>query len=112
MATATFNFIPNLVWKPKLSWRVDITTFESGKEQRSDRGVLPREWTLQFTDASAIIDELQAFWTARHGQAEAFYWTPPGETTAILVRFSDDTLEPERTGFVYGTVELKLKEIL
>ena len=112
MATATFSFKPDFAWKPALGWRVDITTFENGKEQRSDRGAEPRVWTLSFTRSAAVMKEIQAFWLARHGQAEAFYWTPPDETAAILVRFSDDTMEPERSGQLYGKVELKLKEIL
>lgn len=112
MATPVFAWKPDFAWQPQFRRRVNITTFESGKEQRSDRGAAPREWALTFTGSAAELAEIEAFWNARKGPAESFLWTPPGATSAITVRFKDDTLKSDRAGMKYGTIELTLREIL
>lgn len=112
MATPVFAWDPDFAWQPQFRRRVNITTFESGKEQRSDRGAAPREWALTFTGSAAELAEIEAFWNARKGPAESFLWTPPGATSAITVRFKDDTLKSDRAGMKYGTIELTLREIL
>ena len=112
MATPVFAWEPDFAWQPQFRRRVNITTFESGKEQRCDRGAAPREWALTFTGSAAELAEIEAFWNARKGPAESFLWTPPGATSAITVRFKDDTLKSDRAGMKYGTIELTLREIL
>lgn len=112
MPTPMFIWIPDFAWQSQFRRRVNITTFESGKEQRSDRGAAPREWTLSFTDSGGVLAEIEAFWNARKGPVESFLWTPPGELSAITVRFKDDTLKSERSGLKYGRIELTLREIL
>lgn len=112
MATPVFAWEPDFAWQPQFRRRVNITTFESGKEQRSDRGAAPREWALTFTGSAAELAEIEAFWNARKGPAESFLWTPPDATSAITVRFKDDTLKSDRAGMKYGTIELTLREIL
>lgn len=112
MATPVFIWEPDFTWQPQFRRRVNITTFESGKEQRSDRGAAPREWALTFTGSAAELAEIEAFWEARRGPVESFLWTPPGATSTITVRFKDDTLKSDRSGMKYGTIELTLREIL
>ena len=112
MPTPVFTWIPDFTWQPLQTRRVSITTFESGKEQRSDRGAAPREWTLAFTDSAAVMDEIEAFWLARKGPVESFIWTPPQANTPVTVRFKDDTLKSDRSGTLYGKIELTLREII
>lgn len=112
MPTPVFTWIPDFTWQPLQTRRVSITTFESGKEQRSDRGAGPREWTLAFTDSAAVMDEIEAFWLARKGPVDSFLWTPPGAVSAVTVRFKDETLKSSRSGLKYGSIELTLREIL
>ena len=112
MPTPVFTWIPDFTWQPQFRRRVNITTFESGKEQRSDRGAAPREWALAFTDSAAVMDEIEAFWLARKGPVESFIWTPPQANTPVTVRFKDDTLKSDRSGTLYGKIELTLREIL
>ncbi len=112
MPTPVFTWTPDFTWRPQYRRRVNITTFESGKEQRSDLGAAPREWVLTFTGTVAKLAEIEAFWNARKGPVESFLWTPPEATAALTVRFKDDTLKSTRSGMKYGTVELTLREIL
>lgn len=112
MPTPVFTWEPNFTWQSQLRRRVNITTFESGKEQRSDRGAAPREWTLSFSGNAATLNEIETFWAARKGPVESFLWTPPGATSTITVRFKDDTLKSDRAGMRHGKIELTLREIL
>lgn len=111
MALATFTWVPDFTWQFSCSRRVNITTFESGKEQRSDLGAVPREWLLSFTDAESVISEIEAFWEARRGPVESFLWTPPKAAAAIEVRFKDDSFKSSRSGLKYGSLELTLREV-
>ncbi|WP_034443504.1 phage tail protein [Cloacibacillus evryensis] len=112
MPTPVFTWIPDFTWQPQFRRRVNITTFESGKEQRSDRGAAPREWALTFTGRAETLAEIEAFWNARKGPVESFLWTPPGAASSITVRFKDDTLKSDRAGMRHGKIELTLREIL
>ena len=112
MATPVFAWEPDFAWQPQFRRRVNITTFESGKEKRSDRGAAPREWALTFTGSAAELAEIEAFWNDRKGPAESFLWTPPQASTPVTVRFKDDTLKSDRSGTLYGKIELTLREII
>ena len=111
MALATFTWAPDFAWQLTRSRRVNIMVFETGKEQRSDLGAVPREWVLSFTDTESVISEIEAFWEARRGPVESFLWVPPKADTAIEVRFKDDNFKSSRSGLKYGSLELTLREV-
>lgn len=74
--------------------RVRMAKFGDGYEQRSKDGinVNPRKINLTWPNLSpAQKDLLINFVRARMG-AQAFYWTPPGESTAIKVKCPSWTL--------------------
>ncbi|WP_288334588.1 phage tail protein [uncultured Cloacibacillus sp.] len=111
MALSTFTWEPDFAWQLTCSRRVNITTFETGKEQRSDLGAVPREWLLSFTDSESVISEIEAFWEARRGPVESFLWTPPKAAAAIEVRFKKDNFKSARSGLKLGSIELTLREV-
>lgn len=111
MATATFTWTPDFAWQLACTRRSKVTTFETGKEQRSDLGAAPREWLLSFTNTDSVISEIEAFWKARKGPVEAFLWTPPKEAQPIEVRFKDDNFKSSRSGLKYGSLELTIREV-
>ena len=112
MPTPVFTWTADFIWQSIQKRRVNITTFENGKEQRSDRGIAPREWVLTFTKKNAVLSEIETFWAARRGPVESFLWTPPQASTPVTVRFKDDTLKSDRSGTLYGKIELTLREII
>lgn len=110
---ATFTWNPLFSWQHQTGRRVTITEFESGKEQRSDRGARPREWTLQFRDRWPVISQIVAFYEARKGPFETFQWTPPGTGGVVNVRFKDEALEVKRQGLdTVAEIQVTLREVL
>jgi len=83
----TFSVTPQYIWESSYRYNVIRTEFESGKEQRKYIGTLPRQWVLSFKGSSATIATVVDFYNARKGSFEVFNWIPPGESTAISVRF-------------------------
>lgn len=105
----TFSVTPQNIWNHKVEYRTEITKFESGKEQRKNLGALPRKWTLSFLGKWAAVEPVDTFFNARKGSFEAFNWTPPGASAAVLVRFENKSLDIERyyiTGFASCRVTL------
>lgn len=109
---ATFNFIPLYSYQRSAGRRVNITDFESGKEQRADKGPTPREWSLSFAGTRAFIDQIVAFYNARKGPFEAFSWLPPGESSSLPVRFRDTNITVKHQGSSKASVEISIKEVL
>ncbi len=108
----TFNFKPLYTWQKTHNHNVLITTFESGLEQRRYKGLRPRLWVLKFRDIPETIQAIEAFFNARKGAYEAFSWVPPGESTAISVRFEETSLNVFNYGPYYSECELTLREVL
>lgn len=111
MATQTFSFVPTIVYILNSSHNVLKTQFESGKVQTRYKGPLPRKWQLTFRDKTSTINQIVAFYDARKGGYESFYWTPPGGSE-ITVRFQDSTLSTTYTGGLYAECELVIEEVL
>lgn len=109
----TFNVIPQYIWEVGYSHNVLKTTFESGKTQRRYKGAKPREWNLTFKGAWATVGDVVTFYNARKGSYEAFIWTPPGDSTAILVTFKENSLSMTRYGLTsFGECSVILEEVL
>lgn len=109
---ATFNFTPLYAWQKTHNHNVLVTTFESGKEQRRYKGARPRTWTLGFRDTIANIELIRAFYDLRKGPYESFAWTPPGTTTAVTVRFEENSLSISLHGLHYADCEITIREVL
>ena len=109
----TFSMIPQYTWQMSSQHKVLVSTFESGKEQRRYKGRRPKQWKLKFAGTWATISPLVDFHTARKGSFGAFNWTPPGETTAISVRFKDDEISVERQDSgTFAECEVTFQEVL
>ena len=109
----TFSTVPQYVWEITNDYNVLVTTFESGKEQRKYLGVNPRQWKLSFVGNWTTVSVVQSFFVARKGGFEAFNWTPPGEETAISVRFAENSLSIQRHGLTgFSECQVTLMEVL
>lgn len=109
----TFSATPQYIWEVSSSHNVLISTFESGKEQRRYKGAKPKEWRLNYRGSWSDISTVLTFYDARKGSYEAFNWTPPSETTAISVRFKDNSLSISRQGeSTFAECEVSLLEVL
>lgn len=109
---ATFAFTPLYAVQRTAGRRVNITEFESGREQRADKGPVPREWALSFGGTREYIDRIVAFYNARRGPVEAFSWAPPGESAVLSVRFKDASINVKQQGMHKAFVEMTLREVL
>lgn len=108
----TFDFAPSYAWEYTSSHRVNVTTFESGAEQRAYVGASPRKWALSFAGPRRFIEQIRAFYDARKGPYEAFNWTPPGSESALTARFCEDSLSISFYGLSSGSCELSIVEVL
>lgn len=107
----TFSIMPAYQWQATIGRRVLISNFESGIEQRRDKGPMPREWVLGFAGKEKI-SQLTDFYNARKGPVETFLWVPPEAETPVTVRFKDDSVQSAHYGLQHATVEIVLREVL
>lgn len=108
----TFSWVPQYSWQYVPEFRVTVSIFESGKEQRAYRGRSPKEWGLEFHDTVAVITQIEAFFEARKGAFDPFLWTPPGGTSPVAVRFKDSSLTVEKEGLTRGRIKVTFREVL
>lgn len=108
----TFNFSPSSSYQSSRGYRVLSTEMESGVEYRYYKNRRPREWVLSFTDTVAEIDKLEAFFNARYGPYTSFNWVPPNETTAIVVRFKDESMEISGLGTKIKQATVTFREVI
>jgi len=85
-----FCFEPRYEFQTVSGYKVLISQFESGKEQRRHKRRLPREWRLGFADAAEKILELKDF--SYNYLAFAYSCTPPGNFQYLLVKATDNIL--------------------
>lgn len=92
MPIQTFTWTPNFPLKKTAHFKTLISSGELGKERRRSKASLLPTYDLTFLRLkTADADALFAFYLARKGAYEAFYWTPPGESQG-LYRFERDDL--------------------
>lgn len=74
----TFSYSPAEGATENTAPRVRVSQFGDGYAQRVADGInnSPRSWSLVFNRATADIDAIAAFLSAR-GATESFDWTPP-----------------------------------
>ena len=121
--TATFDFQYKKAYKISSQWNTIVDDIYSGSEQRRNLWTNSRKkWVLEFnkddTDTAAIL----AFFDARKGRYEAFYWdwqdTHPitgeemgGDGSQYTVRFDQDELNFEHLASGYKTFQITLVEV-
>ena len=107
-----FEFVPRYEYQTVSGYRVLVSQFESGKEQRRYKRRLPREWRLGFADAAEKILELKDFFNRHKGAYASFLWQPPGESQYLTCRFGQDSMEISWQGEVLGECQLTIREII
>lgn len=93
----TFNYIPAPGATENIEPRIRRAQFGDGYAQRVADGInnKPRSWSLTFNRATADIDAIAAFLTAR-GSTESFDWTPPSGAAGKWLCASWSRPEPSR----------------
>lgn len=86
---AEFIWPAKKVYTKIIKYPTLITTFESGKEQRRNKGEPRRRWILGFMKEETDADNIWQFYNDRKGEFEAFDWiTPEGEL--VRARFANE----------------------
>lgn len=118
----TFNYPWVRAHKRKISFKTDIDGEYTSHEQREAIWTNPRRaWTLSFEKSPDAIAAIQAFFIARRGKWQAFYWVysstdkygrpTGGDNHTYLVRFdTDDFDEAVQSG--YSTFDLSIVTVI
>lgn len=108
----TFTWLANKVYESEIKFHTLITEFEDGSEQRRSKGLPRRRFVLKFKKQETSADEIKAFFEARKGKFEAFFWTPPRESNPLMVRFDVDVLSIKSDYDVIYEFGLPLIEVI
>lgn len=108
----TFNFVPAYEHEESQGYRVLVSTFETGTEQRRIKRREPREWDLGFVGTIAFIKSIHDFYDRHYGAGFAFNWTPCGESEELTVRFKTERRASTIYGQTSGSISLSIIEIL
>jgi phage-related protein len=112
MALQTFTWTTFYTPKVKYGHYVISTEMESGTKQKKYKRRKPTVWTLTFQCLYSEMAAIAAFFNARKGSFEAFYWTDPYSETTKTVRFKNDDLDIESEWKINGIFEVELEEVL
>lgn len=107
-----FEFEPRYEYQTVSGYKVLISQFESGKEQRRYKRRLPREWELSFIGTPEEIEEIERFFCRHKGPAVTFLWAPEEEESAVCVRFKDEKLTVRGYGEHAKECSLTLVEVM
>ena len=108
----TFTWVPFNTPSVSDAFYVLSTEFESGKKQKRFKGSLPTTWTLTMKVTFAEMMAIRAFYHARRGSYESFYWNDPYLGTTKIVRFAEDQADWNSQFKINGSFEIKLEEVL
>lgn len=109
-----FHWIADYVLEEETASVVEITEFESGKEQRRRKHLKPRRsWRLSFPSISKTeAIDIETFFKAQKGGYDTFDWECPINSITYTVRFANDVFSYQRiTDNVYQT-EITLVEVI
>ncbi|KKQ09682.1 MAG: hypothetical protein US20_C0005G0002 [Candidatus Pacebacteria bacterium GW2011_GWF1_36_5] len=121
--TATFNFNYKRAHQISSEWKTIIDEMYTGGEQRRNQWTQSRKsWALDFDKNSTDTAAIMAFFDARKGQYEAFYWTwkathpatgesMGGDGVQYLVRFANDKLDISHDIGGYTTFSITLQQV-
>lgn len=107
-----FEFVPAYEHEVSQGYKVLISSFETGTEQRRIKRREPREWDLQFVGTVAFIKSIQSFYDRHYGAGFAFLWTPCDEDEELTVRFKAEPRKSTFFGQTSGSMSLSIIEIL
>jgi phage-related protein len=116
----TFNFEYRRAYQTSIKYNTQIDEIYSGGEQRKNLWASPKsKWVLEFEKDNTDTDLIKAFFKARKGRYEAFYWTfyatnpftdevQGGDDVTYTVRFDTDQLEIKHKadGFTSFTIPI------
>ena len=121
--TATFNYQYNRAYQASSSWNTIVDEVYSGGEQRRNLWTNPRrKWVLEFSKDNTDSNAIMAFFNARKGKYEAFYWTwqathpvtgeaMGGDGQQYTVRFDADELNFEHLALGYRKFQVTFVEV-
>jgi phage-related protein len=121
--TATFTFQYNRAYQVSSQWKTITDEVFSGREQRRNMWTTPRrKWSLEFDKNGTDTNAIMAFFDARKGSYEAFYWTwqathpdtgesMGGDGNTYLVRFDTDELNISHIAEGFSTFNITLVEV-
>ena len=121
--TATFSYQYEKAYQVSSEWKTIIDEVYSGSEQRRNMWSSPRKkWVLRFSVRHSSATDILAFFNARKGRYEAFYWTwqdthpvtgvdMGGDGVQYLVRFDMDELNLEHVFMGNQTFQITLVEV-
>ena len=92
----------------KIKYRVRTVQFGDGYAQVVQDGLNneTQSWPLSFEGSMDMIQPIRDFFR-RHAGYKSFYWTPPGESAALLFRVEDVTLTSVGGGVYTLAAEFK-----
>ena len=81
MSTQEFSWAVNIPFVEQVDWNTLVTNYEDGKEQRRQKWSQPkRTFSISLKGRSDTdIDEIWAFYKAREGSYDTFYFVNPNE---------------------------------
>ena len=98
--TTIFSMDPTYVYDESISYKVDITVFEDGGEQRRLRGSPRHVFSLEFLSISEDDrDTIHNFFITHKGRYGTFSWVNPLDSITYNVRFATDNLEETNIGY-------------
>ena len=110
----TFSFDVNVPYEETIVYKTLVTDFESGKEKRYKRWNSPKRiFKVSLVGKSdTIMNAVWAFYKAREGRYDPFYFVNPADGVTYTVRFAEDNLSRELFAYKLLNAELKLMQVL
>lgn len=117
MTTATFTYSYKQAHVNSVQYNTIVDETFTGKEQRRDTWSNPRmSWVLDFEKNQQNKDAIVAFFRARKGRKESFYWTwdanKGGDGQQYTVRFASDALDLNIIETGYSTFSIQFVEVV
>lgn len=113
-AIETFTWTPDYVVPVKERFNSEAQEFEAGYVQTFPRQTRVRRlWQLRFVNRTeAEKNAIEAFFAARVGAEEAFYWTPIDESSASKVCFERSSIKSVKVNPNIYNVQLTIEELI
>jgi len=108
-----FTWEPQYVYTELIGFKTNVIPMDSGKEVRYSKGQPRREFELVFSLLNGTTkDEIQAFFDAREGSFDTFYWDNPNDSTSYEVRFKEDSIQVDNVEYDMYNINITLLEII
>lgn len=114
MPTSDLLLAPDFVLTHTPSYKTLVSKFENGAEQRRAKwSTSISKWSLSYSNRSQDdLNTIKTLFDARKGQATAFYWTNPINSTQYLVRFASDEISFSLKAYGIYDFSFDLQEVL